>query len=70
VLSSVGIPPSGIALILGVDRILDMSRTAVNVCGDQVASLVMDKWVGGPRGWSWPRNACTSRSGREPIRTS
>ena len=49
VLGSVGIPASGIALILGVDRILDMSRTAVNVCGDQVASLVMDKWVGGSR---------------------
>jgi len=49
VLGSVGVPPSGIALILGVDRILDMSRTAVNVCGDQVASLVMDQWVGGTR---------------------
>jgi Na+/H+-dicarboxylate symporter len=49
VLSSVGIPPAGIALILGVDRVLDMSRTAVNVCGDQVASLVMDRWVGGSR---------------------
>jgi Na+/H+-dicarboxylate symporter len=31
VLNSVGIPASGIALIIGVDRILDMSRTAVNV---------------------------------------
>jgi len=49
VLGSVGIPAAGIALILGVDRILDMCRTAVNVCGDQVASLIMDQWVGGPR---------------------
>lgn len=49
VLGSVGIPAAGIALILGVDRILDMCRTSVNVCGDQVASLVMDRWVGGPR---------------------
>jgi len=49
VLGAVGVPAAGIALIIGVDRILDMSRTAVNVCGDQVASLVMDKWVGGPR---------------------
>ena len=49
VLGSVGVPAAGIALIIGVDRILDMSRTAVNVCGDQVASLLMDKWVGGPR---------------------
>jgi Na+/H+-dicarboxylate symporter len=47
VLTSVGIPASGIALIIGVDRILDMSRTAINVTGDLTACLVMDKWVGG-----------------------
>ncbi len=49
ILSSVGIPTAGIALIIGVDRILDMSRTAVNVTGDLVACSVMDKWVGGKR---------------------
>ncbi len=49
VLTSVGIPTSGIALILGVDRILDMSRTAVNVTGDLTASLVLDRWVGGKK---------------------
>ena len=47
VLATVGIPPSGIALLMGVDRILDMSRTSLNVAGDVVACLVMDKWVGG-----------------------
>lgn len=47
VLSSVGIPASGIALIIGVDRILDMSRTAINVTGDLTASTVMNRWVGG-----------------------
>ncbi|WP_105168257.1 dicarboxylate/amino acid:cation symporter [Pseudoalteromonas sp. T1lg23B] len=36
VLEGVGIPASGVALILGVDRILDMCRTAVNVLGDVV----------------------------------
>ncbi len=46
VLSGVGIPPSGIALIIGVDRILDMSRTAINLTGDLVACMVMDRWVG------------------------
>ncbi len=46
ILTSVGIPTSGIALIIGVDRILDMSRTAVNVAGDLVACVVMDRWVG------------------------
>src|SRR6056297_1819035 len=45
VLKSVGIPNSGVALILGVDRILDMSRTALNVTGDLTANVVMNKWV-------------------------
>jgi Na+/H+-dicarboxylate symporter len=41
VLTSVGLPVEGLALILGVDRPLDMLRTAVNVTGDStVASLV------------------------------
>jgi proton glutamate symport protein len=41
ILKSVGIPEEGIALILGVDRILDMARTATNVTGDAtVASVV------------------------------
>lgn len=34
VLNSVGVPPQGIALILGVDRVLDMCRTTLNVTGD------------------------------------
>jgi Na+/H+-dicarboxylate symporter len=49
VLGTVGVPAAGIALIMGVDRILDMSRTAINVSGDIVASVLMDRWVGGPR---------------------
>jgi len=47
VLGGVGIPASGVALIIGVDRILDMSRTALNVTGDLTACTVMDRWVGG-----------------------
>ena len=42
ILSSVGIPPAGVAIILGVDRLLDMCRTAINVSGDMVACLVVD----------------------------
>lgn len=45
VLNSVGIPVAGIALIVGVDRILDMSRTAVNVCGDLTASVIISRWL-------------------------
>jgi Na+/H+-dicarboxylate symporter len=48
VLATVGIPPEGIALILGVDRILDMCRTAINVAGDLVACLVMERWLDRP----------------------
>ena len=45
ILQSIGVPAGGIALIIGVDRILDMCRTAVNVTGDLTASAVMDKWL-------------------------
>lgn len=44
-LESIGIPQSGIALLLGVDRILDMCRTVVNVLGDMAAAVVVDKWA-------------------------
>ena len=41
ILTSVGIPLEGIALILGVDRVLDMARTTVNVTGDCTAAAVV-----------------------------
>ena len=41
ILESVGIPSSGIVLILGVDRLLDMCGTVVNVAGDLVACVVI-----------------------------
>ena len=41
VLASVGLPAEGIALILGVDRLLDMTRTAVNVTGDAMVTVVV-----------------------------
>ncbi|MEK8085748.1 dicarboxylate/amino acid:cation symporter [Aquabacterium sp. A3] len=41
-LGSAGIPAEGLALIIGVDRILDMSRTTLNVAGDLVAACVVD----------------------------
>jgi len=48
-LSSIGIPAGGVALIMGVDRILDMCRTAVNVSGDIVTCTLMDRWIGGDK---------------------
>lgn len=41
VLQQVGLPVEGIALIIGVDRLLDMMRTAVNVTGDAMVSVVV-----------------------------
>ncbi len=43
VLQSVGLPIEGIALIAGIDRILDMGRTVVNITGDAVCSLIVSK---------------------------
>ncbi len=48
ILNSVGIPPAGIAIILGVDRLLDMCRTAVNVTGDLVACVTIDRYCRSP----------------------
>jgi Na+/H+-dicarboxylate symporter len=46
VLQSVGLPAEAIAILMPVDRFLDTFRTAVNVEGDMVGSLVVQKWVG------------------------
>ena len=43
VLQQVGLPVEGIALIIGVDRLLDMLRTAVNIAGDAMVSSVVDR---------------------------
>jgi len=43
-LGSVGIPVEGLAFIAGVDRIMDMDRTALNVVGNALAVLVISKW--------------------------
>lgn len=43
VLAAVGVPVEGIAIIAGVDRILDMARTAINVTDDAVAAAIIGK---------------------------
>jgi proton glutamate symport protein len=45
-LGSMGLPLEGIALIAGIDRILDMIRSSVNVLGNALAAIVMSKWEG------------------------
>jgi proton glutamate symport protein len=44
--STVGLPAEGLAFIAGIDRILDMGRTAVNVTGNALAAIVISKWEG------------------------
>ncbi|MDP7339365.1 MAG: cation:dicarboxylase symporter family transporter, partial [Vicinamibacterales bacterium] len=41
ILEAVGVPAAGIALILGVDRLLDMARTAANVTGDVTVAAIV-----------------------------
>jgi proton glutamate symport protein len=45
-LGSVGIPLEGLAFIAGVDRIMDMARTALNIVGNALAVLVVARWEG------------------------
>jgi len=47
VLTSVSLPVEGIGIILGVDRILDMVRTTINITGDSAITLIVDKTEGG-----------------------
>ncbi|PTK88368.1 glutamate:protein symporter [Staphylococcus gallinarum] len=43
-LTSMGLPAEGLALIIGIDRILDMVRTCVNVMGNALSTIVIAKW--------------------------
>jgi proton glutamate symport protein len=41
VLQSVGLPLEGLALVAGIDRILDMARTTINITGDSACAVIM-----------------------------
>ncbi|MFY8206453.1 MAG: cation:dicarboxylate symporter family transporter, partial [Arenimonas sp.] len=41
-----GLPVEGMVLILGIDRFLDMGRSATNAVGNSIASAVIGKWEG------------------------
>ncbi|MBF9000592.1 MULTISPECIES: dicarboxylate/amino acid:cation symporter [Vibrio] len=43
VLSTVGLPIEGLAIVAGIDRILDMARTTINICGDMMVAVVIAK---------------------------
>jgi len=45
-LASFGLPIAGVAVILGVDTLMDMARTSVNVLGNCLATAVVARWEG------------------------
>jgi Na+/H+-dicarboxylate symporter len=49
VLQQIGIPVEGIAMIIGIDRLLDMTRTAINVCGDLMVATIINHKTTTPR---------------------
>jgi len=68
VLATVGVPPEGIAIVLGVDRLLDMSRTTLNVCGDLAAAVYIDRFdrsVEGVRTRPDPLSSAKGRRARD-----
>ena len=45
-LATFGLPLEGVAIILGVDTLMDMARTSTNLIGNCLATVVMAKWEG------------------------
>ena len=45
-LASFGLPLEAVAVILGVDELMDMARTTVNVVGNCLATVIVAKWEG------------------------
>lgn len=54
-LASFALPVEGVILILGVDELMDMARTAINVIGNCLATVVIAKWEGAFRNDEWRR---------------
>jgi|ERR1035437_3665184 proton glutamate symport protein len=54
-LASFNLPVEGVILILGVDELMDMARTAINVVGNCLATVVVAKWEGAFRDAEWER---------------
>ena len=48
-LDAIGVPVAGLAIILGIDRIPDMMRSAVNLLGQVSAAALVDRWTAEPR---------------------
>jgi proton glutamate symport protein len=55
-----GLPLEGVAIILGVDELMDMGRTTLNVVGNCLATVVMGRWEG-------EFNPATAGSAPQPV---
>jgi Na+/H+-dicarboxylate symporter len=51
--NSLGLPAEGVLIILGVDELMDMGRTALNVVGNCMATVVVARWEGAFRTAEW-----------------
>jgi proton glutamate symport protein len=60
-LASFNLPVEGVILILGVDELMDMARTAVNVIGNCLATVVITKWEGAFRNEEWQKEMAEVR---------
>ncbi len=69
-LSSFGLPLEGVAVILGVDELMDMARTTVNVVGNCLAAAVIARWEGelGPIGAAAAPTLAAATPAAEPVR--
>lgn len=68
-LASFSLPVEGVILILGIDELMDMGRTATNVIGNCLATVVIAKWEGAFRNEEWEREEAELKSvtGLDPI---
>jgi Na+/H+-dicarboxylate symporter len=73
-LTRFGLPLEGIAVILGVDEVMDMARTAVNLVGNCLATAVVGRWEGEltvagemPRSAPLAAGPATRKPAEEPI---
>ena len=68
-LASFKLPVEGVILILGVDELMDMARTAINVIGNCLATVVIAKWEGAFRNEEWEREEVELKAvtGLDPI---
>ena len=62
-LHTFGLPLEGVAVILGVDALMDMARTSVNLLGNCLASAVMARWEG-----DWGKSAGVARPRRQGLK--